>query len=401
MIADRQPAAVVTVFDFGRGQRSSKWMANGVRMNVCHVGAHPSRRFWRRDSLLNMRLSGWVGGAGNPGLKKVQEADVVLDISGGDSFTDIYGSRRFWDVSLPKLIALEQKVPLVLLPQTYGPFRSEKLRRVAQNIVQRAQCAWARDEDSFTSLKNLLGTAFDPNRHRVGVDVAFGLEKRKPRGDLPPDFLVRAEERERPLVGVNVSGLLYHSTDRQAGLGFKLDYRALMVSLTRRLVEEGGARVMLLSHVLAPKGHYESDPQACHDLLKELGSDLHGSLTILPTDLDASETKYVISKLDWLVAARMHATIAALSSGIPAAALAYSPKFHGVFAGCGQGQAVADPTTLTTREAEEVLWRAFVDREEAKGQLAAHLPGIRNTLARQADSILEAPHRISTAQGVS
>ena len=143
------------------------------------------------------------------------------------------------------------------------------------------------------------------------------------------------------------------------------------------------------------------NPQACHDLLKELGSDLHGSLTILPTDLDASETKYVISKLDWLVAARMHATIAALSSGIPAAALAYSPKFHGVFAGCGQSQAVADPTTLTTREAEEVLWRAFVDREEAKGQLAAHLPGIRNTLARQADSILEAPHRISTAQGVS
>lgn len=35
--------------------------------------------------------------------------------------------------------------------------------------------AWARDERSFDVLKDLLGDAFDPLRHRSGVDVAFGL----------------------------------------------------------------------------------------------------------------------------------------------------------------------------------------------------------------------------------
>ncbi len=389
MIAAEVPQAQVTVFDFGRGERRSEWVVGEVALEVCHVGAHPSRRFWRRDSLLNMRVSGWLGGLGNQGLRRIREADAVLDISGGDSFTDIYGARRFWDVSMPKLIALEQGVPLVLLPQTYGPFRSERFRRVAAKIVRRARCAWARDERSFETLQDLLGSEFDPRRHRAGVDVAFGLETRKPNAALPEILKKWQEEQGRPVVGVNVSGLLYHSADRQKELGFKLDYRELMLALTRRLVKEGRARVLLLPHVLAPMGHYESDPEACRDLAKQLEPDLLDSVTMLAAELDASETKYVVSGLDWLVGARMHATIAALSSGVPAAALAYSPKFQGVFDRCDQGTSVADPTALTTQEAGAVLWRAFVDREEAKNRLDACLPGLQDTLAAQGNSISE------------
>ena len=38
----------------------------------------------------------------------------------------------------------------------------------------------------------------------------------------------------------------------------------------------------------------------------------------------------------------MHATIAALSSGVPCATVAYSLKARGVFASCGMAHAVAD-----------------------------------------------------------
>jgi polysaccharide pyruvyl transferase WcaK-like protein len=348
-----------------------------------------------------MRVSGWFGGLGNSGLERIQSADAVLDISGGDSFTDIYGARRFWDVSIPKLIALEQGVPLILLPQTYGPFRSERFRRVAERIVRRAHLAWARDERSFAALQDLLGPEFDPERHRAGVDVAFGLEGRKPQTPLPEILKGWQEDRGQPVVGVNVSGLLYHSADRQSGFDFKLDYRELMLALTRRLVREGGARVLLLPHVLAPDGHYESDPEACKDLAKRLGPGLKNSVTMLTTELNASETKYVISELDWLVGARMHATIAALSSGVPAAALAYSPKFQGVFDCCGQGDAVADPTMLTTHEASEKLWHAFVDRENARHRLSARFLHIQATLDAQAESLLALPQRDSLTCGVN
>jgi polysaccharide pyruvyl transferase WcaK-like protein len=232
------------------------------------------------------------------------------------------------------------------------------------------------------------------------VDVAFGLESRRPSA-APSEVLEGwQKEEERPVVGVNVSGLLYHSAERQERLGFKLDYRELMHELTRRLVQEGRARVLLLPHVLAPDGHYESDPKACRDLAGRLSPDLRDSVTLLSTKLDASETKHVISGLDWLVGARMHATIAALSSGVPAAALAYSPKFQGVFDSCDQGAAVADPTVLTTQEDGEILWRAFMDREGAKRRLDARLPTIRNTLDAQASSLLNLPHRAPLTSGV-
>lgn len=291
-------------------------------------------------------------------------------------------------MAIPKLIALEQGVPLVLLPQTYGPFRSARFRRIAEKIVRRAHCAWARDERSFEALKLLLGSEFDPQLHRTGVDVAFGLETCKPSALLPQALKEWQEDKGRPIVGVNVSGLLYNSAARQEELGFNLDYQELMLELTRRLIKEGRARVLLVPHVLAPDGHYESDPEACTDLAQRLGPDLENSVTMLTTRLNASETKYVISELDWLVGARMHATIAALSSGVPAAALAYSPKFQGVFDCCGQGAAVADPTVLTTREAIEKLWHAFVDRENAKRRLSARLLHIQATLDAQAKSLL-------------
>jgi len=95
-------------------------------------------------------------------------ADAVLDISGGDSFTDLYGEKRFWDVARPKLVALALGGPLILLPQTYGPFRDERLRQIASRIVDRAKMAWARDEHSFRSLRELAGNHFDPARQLCG-----------------------------------------------------------------------------------------------------------------------------------------------------------------------------------------------------------------------------------------
>jgi polysaccharide pyruvyl transferase WcaK-like protein len=226
--------------------------------------------------------------------------------------------------------------------------------------------------------------------------VAFGLEGHRPNVALP-QALKGWLEQGRLVVGVNVSGLLYFSGKRQKDLGFKLDYRALMLGLTRRLIKEGQAKVLLLPHVYAPNGHYESDPEACQAVASHLSPDLAASVTLFAGKLNASETKHVASGLDWLVGARMHATIAALSSGVPAAAVAYSPKFQGVFDRCGQGTAIADPTALSTQEAEEFLWHAFVDREAAKRRLDKYLPGVQDMLALQATSILDLPHHASTA----
>ena len=137
---------------------------------------------YRRESWTNVRLSQHLRGVGNPVARSLLRSDAVLDISGGDSFTDIYGAGRLQTVLAPKLAALRSRRPLVLLPQTYGPFTE----RTLDGWQPRKSCdgpSWriARDEESYAVLVDLAGPDFDPAKHRQGVDVAFGLAPRRPR----------------------------------------------------------------------------------------------------------------------------------------------------------------------------------------------------------------------------
>ena len=55
-------------------------------------------------------------------LRVIGDQDCILDIGAGDSFADIYGLRRFMFLWLTKMQAVAARTPLVLSPQTIGPF---------------------------------------------------------------------------------------------------------------------------------------------------------------------------------------------------------------------------------------------------------------------------------------
>jgi polysaccharide pyruvyl transferase WcaK-like protein len=111
-------------------------------------------------------------------------------------------------------------------------------------------------------------------------------------------------------------------------------------------------------------------------------------VAVLPALHDPCEVKWVISQLDWFCGTRMHSTIAALSSGVPAAAIAYSPKTLGVFETCGQGAHVADPRQLDTGDVVERLWQSWAAREEARRSLQATLPAVLRRAEEQMDAIV-------------
>ena len=70
-------------------------------------------------------------------LKQLNECDVVLDIGAGDSFSDIYGSKHFSFICLTKIFALFLNKPLILSPQTIGPFSQTWARLLAIMIILR------------------------------------------------------------------------------------------------------------------------------------------------------------------------------------------------------------------------------------------------------------------------
>ncbi|MBW3547418.1 MAG: polysaccharide pyruvyl transferase family protein [Actinobacteria bacterium] len=389
-IAQRRPEASVTVFDNGWGVRPASTSVGERPFSYQLCGARLSRRYHRPESLWNMRVSGWLRGLGNAGVRLVRDADAVLDVSGGDSFSDLYGQKRFRSMVLPKLIALEQRTPLILLPQTYGPFSDATARRAAASVVRRASMAWARDADSFQALRELLGEAFDATRHFLGVDMAFGLEPVEP--PTPISDWVRAwfsEDADAPIAGLNVSGLLYNDATAAHRYGLRADYRTAVSGLLRQLLQESDARVLLIPHV-AGGASKESDVNACAHLLGSLSPGDRERVTIGPEPHGPREAKWLIAQLDWFCGTRMHATIAALSSGVPAAAIAYSVKTRGVFATCGQQEQVADARHLEPDGVVAVLWKGWCDREAIRADLAAQLPRTVERAQRQMDAIVGA-----------
>ena len=58
-------------------------------------------------------------------IKEYKKCDFIIDMSGGDSFSDIYGLKRMIKESIYKNIAIKNKIPIILGPQTYGPYNKK------------------------------------------------------------------------------------------------------------------------------------------------------------------------------------------------------------------------------------------------------------------------------------
>ncbi|MHC4996485.1 MAG: polysaccharide pyruvyl transferase family protein [Planctomycetota bacterium] len=382
----------LTVFDNGNGERYEDVYSHSTRIRRHHFGPIHTRRFYRPANLLNMRVCGRLNVDLNPGIRAIRNAAAVLDISGGDSFSEIYGARRFDQVIQMKQLAIQQRVPLVLMPQTYGPFNTHDGFETARQIVRHAAMAWARDPQSFDVLRELLGNKFDSNRHRLGVDVAFGLDT------VPMDLsgdprLQKAllAPRRRPCVGINVSGMLYNQDQiAQSRFGLRANYREVVNSICDRLLETSEATLLFVPHVNAPNGAIESDVDACREVYERLRVQWPDRVLLAPSTNDPRQAKWLIGHTDWFCGGRMHATIAALSSGVPATVLAYSPKARGVFETCGLGPLAIDLRRETSQSVVARLLRGWMERSAHWASLVRVMPRVHAKLDDQFDVLLNA-----------
>lgn len=241
------------------------------------------------------------------------ELDCMLDITAGDSFAEIYGAKRFFLVWLTKWMTLARKIPLLLSPQTIGPFTRQPYRYLAAGIMERAALTVARDPQSLAAIEELAPGA----NKLLSADVAFRL---------PFEARDRATDG-KVHVGVNVSGLLWHQSVTGAnGFGLGYDYRAMTVQLLDKLVARDDIVVHLITHVVDSTSPDDSDGPAI-DLL----ADRYPVMVRVPDFAGPSDAKSYIACLDVMIGARMHACIAAFSTGVAVIPVAYSRKFIGLF----------------------------------------------------------------------
>jgi polysaccharide pyruvyl transferase WcaK-like protein len=311
--------------------------------------------------------------------KVLFETDFVADITGGDSFSDIYGFRRFLLGFLCKWLVLFGRKKLVLLPQTYGPFKSKLSRFMAKYILKLADPVFSRDRESLEYVKNLLNNPSESGKLRFVPDVAFVLDTRRP-DNREMDSLERIRASNKILVGLNVSGLLYNGGyTRNNMFGLKTDYQQLIYKIIELLLKRDNLIVLLVPHMLPGHG-VESDHDACSKVFQETVGKYKGRIILVKGRYNHNEVKYIIGKCDFLIGSRMHACIAALSQGIPAVGIAYSKKFTGVFESIGLSDCVVDARTCAEDELLKKISLAFEKRELIRNHLQNTIPSIQHEI---------------------
>lgn len=291
---------------------------------------------------------------GGPLGDAIKRANLVFDIGGGDSFTDIYGPKRFGTIWLTKWRSVIAGKPLILSPQTVGPFETRWARLMARYIMNRAALVVTRDVPSTAFLQELCVHS----EMMEATDVAMGLPY-----DTPAPRTGSTDGKVR--VGLNVSGLMFaggYTQDNQFGL--KSDYPALIRRIITWFAERPEVELHLVGHVQSREQPLEDD----HRVGEALAAEFPGTI-VSPWFTSPTEAKSYIADMDFFMGARMHATIAAFSSGVPVVPMAYSRKFIGVFGTLGYPH-VADCKAETADEIMARITTGYENRDHLKKEVA-------------------------------
>lgn len=250
--------------------------------------------------------------------KEMSDLDMIFDVTFGDGFSDIYGKMWNFTTDMLKQLAIESGTPLILLPQTYGPYQNLILRVWAEQIVKKSYAAYSRDTASAVEMNIKC-----KGKIKVITDMAFAL---------PYEKEAYSVNKAKVNVGINISALLWDSYyAKHNKFGLKVDYQCYIYNLIEKLLENETYDVHLIPHVVAKNSYDnpENDYRPCAEVKKKYCT--NNSVICAPAFETPIEAKSYIANMDIFIGARMHATIGAVSAGVATIPFAYSKKFKTMF----------------------------------------------------------------------
>jgi polysaccharide pyruvyl transferase WcaK-like protein len=235
---------------------------------------------------------------------KFKKYDRIFMV-GGDNFTLDYG---FPLLHLLILIALQDVANRTILwGASIGPFNnSDPKSRIIIDSLRNLRQINVRESLSYRYLESL--GLYNIKKH---PDPAFALKK--------TDYILIPAGKEMK-VGINLSPLYKMNIEKQ-------NQNILNIFVNFVTTELRECTLILIPHVFNPGN---DDRSVNQELFSLLPSDLQNRTIIINDELDCQELKGIISTLDFFIGARTHATIAALSEGIPTIMLSYSMKADGL-----------------------------------------------------------------------
>ena len=297
---------------------------------------------------------------GNAELESYAQADIVVDLS-GDMQTESYGPHVAYSHFIPLALAIAMNKPVILCAQSIGPFKWTA--SIARFLFNRVDMITVRDRISETYLEGMKIKS--PVIYTA--DMAFLLEP------STADHVDKIFEKEGipkdlgPLLGVSVSGLIATHFLKHNPLSAKTDFYRFMAAELDTVIEKLDMDCVFVAHVTGPS-KIKDDRKAADRVRKHMMY-AHRSY-VLRGDYRPEELKGIISRFWIHTGSRMHASIAAVTTSVPVASIAYSHKTPGVMAQFGLKKYVLDISLWDHGELLEKLNSIRENRSEIETTLS-------------------------------
>lgn len=302
-------------------------------------------------------------------LPYIENSNSVLSI-GGDNYSLDYGvPRKFTYLDD---IVLERKKPLVIWGASVGPFeRIPKYEKYMKKHLQSVTGIFARESATVEYL-NKLGVT--DNVYKV-ADPAFLMDATEPQSS-------KKIEIEKDSIGINLSPLMlryFRNGDMESWIN-------TATKIVEGISNRTDNKIYLIPHVTTPNSND-------YLFLKEVKKSAKISkerIILLPPTYNASETKWIISKMKLFAGSRTHSTIAALSSCVPTLSFAYSIKAKGINRDIfGHEDYCLNHEKLTPEIVAKKIESMLEKEDEIRGELKVAIPKIKNKTLLSGETLMK------------
>ncbi|MGB9940824.1 polysaccharide pyruvyl transferase family protein [Methanosarcina sp.] len=286
----------------------------------------------------------------------INEAEAVLSV-GGDNYSLDYGIPRAF-TGLDDLV-LENKKPMIIWGASVGPFdRVPEYEKYMKKHLQRVNGIFVRESATIEYLEKI---GVKDNIYKT-ADPAFLMDPQEPQ----PKIKIEEES-----IGINLSPLMA----KYVGDKSLESWINIAAGVLEEVIKRTENKLYLIPHVTIPI----SNDYLFLKQVKEKIKDSEERTVLIPPIYNASETKWIISKMKVFAGARTHSTIAALSSNVPTLSFGYSVKAKGINKDIfGHDNYCMNPEKLSSKTVADKIENILKESDEIRSHLKISIPKIKN-----------------------
>lgn len=310
-----------------------------------------SKPFYRTCTIKNMEQCDLVVSYSDENLKE-SASFLPLNLFWIVSWWSMLFSRT-WDI----LVARSFKKPVVMFPNSVGPFRTWIGRSLARLSLVSCACVLVRDPISYriiNSLKikcNKLLTADTALLFRCTGKLSLNKE-------------------QGPLIGVS-PGVYGHSLSEMEVCNYVLAH-AQSLDLA---VKKYGFRIFLLPNFVMGFAH--DDLEICKRIKSNMANEDRVEIVLANT---VDEFKAFLNEMDMIVTSKMHPAILAASEYVPTLCIAYDHKQTGFFERLGMADCTIDIRKVSYAVLSSKIDYVWSNRDKIRSSLKEQIPVLQENI---------------------